>query len=134
MAGFVAAVAVLIFQHNRFLALRRSASKAVASGVWEVVSGRVELGEAPYEAARREAYEETGMLITLDERPITAYQAAYGIRPMIVLVYRGQRLGGEVLLSSEHDANSWVTGEEFSQLCPFGKLADAARQAEELSW
>lgn len=131
---FVVAVAVFIFQDERFLALRRCTSAGVAPGAWDVVSGKVERGESPYKAAQREAYEETGMTVALDARPITAYQAAYGAEPMAVLVYRGKGLSQEIRLSREHDAKAWVTGEEFSQLCPFAELTAAARQAAEIPW
>lgn len=130
---FIVAVAVFIFRGERFLALRRRASASVAPGAWDVVSGKVERGESPYEAARREAYEETGMTVALDVRPITAYEATYQAEPMIVLVYRGQGLSQEIRLSKEHDAKAWVTGEEFSQLCPFAQLRAAAQQAVEIS-
>jgi len=114
--------------------LRRSPVRTVAPGIWEVVSGRVEDGEAPCETARREAYEETGIRVALDERPIIAYQAMYATAPMMVLVYRGRGFSGEICLSSEHDAALWVTGEEFSQLSPLTELVDAARQAEGIPW
>ncbi|ADJ27167.1 NUDIX domain-containing protein [Nitrosococcus watsonii] len=131
---FVVAVAVFLFHGNRFLALRRSTSKAVAPGAWEVVSGKVEQGELPYEAARRETYEKTGITVALDERPVTAYQADYGMAPMIVLVYRGKRLTGEARLSSEHEAMAWITEDEFAQLCRYRELVEAARQAAKLPW
>ncbi|ABA56726.1 NUDIX hydrolase [Nitrosococcus oceani ATCC 19707] len=126
---FVVAVAVFLVHDNRFLALRRSTSKAVAPGAWEVISGKVERGELPHETARRETYEETGITVALDERPVTTYQADYGMAPMIVLVYRGKRLAGEASLSSEHEAMAWVTEDEFAQLCLYGELVEAARWA-----
>ncbi|ADE15727.1 NUDIX hydrolase [Nitrosococcus halophilus Nc 4] len=131
---FVVAVAVFLFRGNRFLALRRSTSKAVAPGEWEAISGKVEGGELPQEAAQRETYEESGMTVALDNRPVTAYQADYGGDPMIVLVYRGKGLDGELRLSSEHQAKAWVTEDEFAQLCSYGELVDAARQAVKLPW
>lgn len=128
------AVAVFLFRGKRFLALRRSTSKTVAAGKWEVVSGKVERGELPQQAARRETYEEVGVTVALDERPVTAYQAHYGTEPMIVLVYRGKGLKGEICLSNEHEAKTWVTEDEFAQLCPYTELVEAARQAAKLPW
>lgn len=131
---FVVAVAVFLFHDSRFLALRRGTSKTVAPGAWEVVSGKVEQGELPHETARRETYEETGIMVALDERPVIAYQADYGMAPMIVLAYRGKKLTGEARLSSEHEAMAWVTEDEFAQLCLYGELVEASRRAVKLPW
>lgn len=59
--GFVAAVAILIFRDGRVLAMRRAATKDAGAGLWETVSGRVEVGEQPLDAAMREVREETGL-------------------------------------------------------------------------
>lgn len=131
---FIVAVSVFVFRDTRFLALRRCTSKKVAPGAWDVVSGKVEQGESPYEAARREVYEEAGIAVALDARPVTAYQATYNTEPMIVLAYRGQGLSSEIRLSKEHDAKAWVTGEEFSRLCSYAELRAAAQQAIETSY
>lgn len=129
---FIVAAAVFVFRETRFLALRRCASRSVIPGAWEVVAGKVEPGESPYETARREVHEETGMTVALEARPITAYQATYKTEPMIVLVYRGQGCSQAVRLSREHDAKAWVTGAEFFRLCPYAELRSAAQQAIEL--
>jgi 8-oxo-dGTP pyrophosphatase MutT (NUDIX family) len=68
-ARHVAAVAVLVVQEGRVLALRRSADKDAAPGVWEALSGRLEPGEDPYAAAVREAREESGFDVAVERRP-----------------------------------------------------------------
>ncbi len=53
-------VAALVWRERRFLICRRPAGKARAH-LWEFVGGKVEPGEAPEAALRRECCEETKM-------------------------------------------------------------------------
>ena len=59
---FLAAVAVLVRDDAGRLLLVRS----VDSGDWGTVGGAVEIDEAPQDAAKREALEETGVDVTLE--------------------------------------------------------------------
>src|SRR5262245_5103894 len=45
------AVSVFVFRGDRLLALKRAARVEAAPGAWDVVSGRVQSGEHPYDAA-----------------------------------------------------------------------------------
>jgi 8-oxo-dGTP diphosphatase len=129
---FVVSVAVIIFRGERFLAMRRAPHRAAAPGAWEVVSGRVESGETPLAAARRETHEESGLEVTLDPRPITAYHTTRRGREMVVIVYRAEAPAGEIVRSDEHDAHAWMNLEEFARECAFPPLVEAAREAVRL--
>lgn len=125
-ARFVVSVAVFVFRGDRFLALRRAPHREAAPGAWEVVSGRVESGEEPPAAAARETREESGLLVTLDPRPVTAYRTTRNGREMVVIVYRADGPEGEVVRSAEHDQHVWMTLEEFERVCRFQPLVHAA--------
>ncbi|MBN2394442.1 MAG: NUDIX domain-containing protein [Anaerolineae bacterium] len=111
-------------EKQRYLLLRRAASKDFAAGVWECVTGRVDQGEGFEDAAHREVREELGI----------------GVRILCILgtthFYRGaptadNELIGVVYLcavddadalhiSAEHDAARWVTAQEATDmLTPF---------------
>ncbi len=128
-ARFVAAVAIFVFRGARLLAMRRARTKDAAPGAWEALSGRVRPGEQPLEAAAREAREESGLLVTVAPRPVTAYRAKRNEEEMIVVAYRAESPSGEVVSSEEHDAFAWMTLEEFAAACPFPPLVEAARLA-----
>ncbi|MFK8000272.1 MAG: NUDIX hydrolase [Polyangiales bacterium] len=117
---------VAIFREGRVLALRRAEWKRGA-GLWEVVAGRVEAGEAVESAAAREAVEETGLDIELHARPLGAYPIA-GLDYFVVL-FRADAGAGDVVLSNEHDAHKWVTPVEFRALSTLSPLADAIDRA-----
>jgi 8-oxo-dGTP diphosphatase len=129
--GFVAAVVVFVFRGGRLLAMRRSRDNDAAPGAWEALSGRVNPGEQPFDAAVREAQEESGLSVRVEPRPVLSYAAKRNRDEMIVVAYRGQAPSGEVVLSEEHDAFAWMTLDEFARACPFPPLVEAARQAAE---
>ena len=128
-ARHVAAVAVLVIRDGRVLALRRSQHKDAAPGVWETLSGRLEPGEEPYPAAVREALEETGLAVDIERRPWTAYAADRAGEPMLVVVYRGTPVAGELTLSDEHDDHAWLDADAFAAKSPLSKLVEAVRSA-----
>ena len=123
------AVTVLVFRGDRMLSMCRSATQDAGPGLWEGVSGRVQAGEDPVAAARREVIEETGLRVEVQARPVAAYAALRRGEPMTVIVFRAQHREGEVVLSEEHDAFQWC---ELGQLMELGvpeQLVDAARRA-----
>ncbi len=109
--------------------MRRAAHRDAGAGLWETVSGRVELGEDPREAARREIREETGLDTRLVERPVDVYAARRGTEPMIVVVFRADWIAGEVRCSSEHDAFRWMALDEFRGASRLSRLAQAVERA-----
>jgi 8-oxo-dGTP diphosphatase len=125
----VAAVSVFVIRGDRLLALKRSLSKKAAPGAWDVVSGRVEAGEHPYDAAVRECREESGLEVTPDHSPVAAYAAQRRDKPMLVVGYRAVSAAGDVVISHEHDDHAWMTVDEFERACPFPLLVDTARRA-----
>ena len=60
---FCVAVKGLVFCDNRFLILQRSDRARGEHYYWELPGGRMEFGEYPEEALRRELKEETGMYV-----------------------------------------------------------------------
>jgi len=123
------AVTVLVFRDGRMLSMRRAASQDAGPGLWEGVSGRVQPGEDPIAAARREVLEETGLRVEIRSRPLTAYAALRRGEPMTVIVFAAEHQGGEVMISEEHDAFRWCELEELSRLGVPKQLVQAARDA-----
>jgi len=102
-----------------------------APGAWEVISGRIEPGEQPLEAAAREAREESGLELAIDPRPIASYRGEVVGRNMLVVVYRAAAPPQDPVISDEHDDWAFVTLEEFAARCPFPRLVAVAAVAAE---
>ena len=124
-ALFVVAAAVVIRRGDTLLAMRRAPTKDAGPGLWETLSGRVEIGETPLETAAREVLEECGLEVTLDPRPVTCYPATRLGLPMIVIVYAAAYLSGEVTLSREHDRYLWLSPDAFADLSTLTPLVRA---------
>jgi 8-oxo-dGTP pyrophosphatase MutT (NUDIX family) len=108
-AKFLVVVVFLIEREGRVLMLRRSPTKDHAPGEWEPGSGRVESGEAPIEAVRREAREETGLDVDVLEVVDTFhYYRGPAREETIAIAFHCRAVGGELRLSPEHDALEWV--------------------------
>ena len=98
-----------------FLVLRRAPGHAYA-GQWRTVGGKIEPGEAAWEAARRELAEETGFAAG-------AGRSAFWALPSVNAFYEWQRdtvalvpafaaeVSGDPQLDGEHDAFAWLPAE-----------------------
>ena len=123
----ILAVSALVVRDGRVLAMRRAAAKDAAAGLWETLSGRVEPGEEPLAAVRREIVEETGLEVEVEERPLTAYLAERLGVPMVLIVYRARWRAGEVRRSDEHDDHAWLTADEFAERSGLPRLVQTVR-------
>jgi 8-oxo-dGTP diphosphatase len=59
------AAALIVDDDGRIFVQRRSASRRLFPGCWDVVGGHLEPGESVDDALRREVYEETGWQVTI---------------------------------------------------------------------
>ena len=108
-------VCFVIERDRHVLLLRRSARKEEAPGQWETGSGRVEPGESPEEAARREAREETGLAVDVIA-PLDRRQFLRGPtrEETTSIVFHCRAGAGPLVLSAEHDHARWVPIAELS--------------------
>jgi 8-oxo-dGTP diphosphatase len=125
---FVAAVCALVRKEGKVLSMRRSLAKDASPGIWEAVSGRIQHGEAPLDAVRREVVEETGLVVRVDPRPLSAHHAYRAGIPMVIVYYVADWVSGAVEMSEEHDAWEWLDAREFAQRTPIEPLALAVQQ------
>ena len=114
----------------RILLLRRVPSRGA---FWQIVTGRLEPGEASEKAAAREVLEETGQVLPVV--PL-GYRHAFGfgdeLPPLVVEEEAFAAFSGsaEVRLdATEHDAFCWLTAEEATAKLPFEGLRRAVRLA-----
>ena len=118
-------ISVVVRQHGKTLVLRRPEGKG---GFWQIVTGRIEPGETPAQAALREAREETGLEI--ERVSPLEYEHAFTLDgPVLVREHAFAVDGtGEVKLT-EHDAFEWLDTAAAIERMPFAGLKVAVRRA-----
>ena len=117
---------------TQMLVARRAST--YLAGVWSYIAGHVESGEAGWQTAQRELFEETGL--TPEALYATSFcEQFYVPRPdgiEIVPAFVARVAGDAVVrLNIEHSAFRWVSLKDAAELVPFGgqrELIDHVRR------
>ena len=99
------AVGVITRADGRVLMARRPAGKAMA-GYWEFPGGKIDPGEDPVEAARRELLEETG-LDGGEFEPLAIVVHDYAEAPLRFHVFLTRDPVGEVTMDTDRE-HAWL--------------------------
>lgn len=112
----VAAVALVddLARPTRVLAARRTAPTVLA-GRWELPGGKVEPGEAPPDAARREVAEELGIAVLLGPQIGPRWPLAPGLEMLLWWAVPAQP-GAEPRPLQDHDELRWLTRERLREV------------------
>ena len=106
-------VSLVIERNGVVLLARRSTTKDHAPGQWEAISGRVEANETLLEAARREAFEETGLVVeVLGQLDSFTFRRGADTQDTFGITFHCRAPEGPERLSEEHDQFAWVTLEQ----------------------
>lgn len=134
---FLGGIAALIHdpQTEKYLLLRRLASRDYGAGAWECVTGRVDQGESYEEALHREVQEETGAQVQIDFIISTTHFHRGATTPeneLLGLIYACTLLTApDHLTITEHSEHHWMTRDEiFAFLPPEHWLHTVIKRAE----
>jgi 8-oxo-dGTP diphosphatase len=95
------------------LLVRRSKTNKSNVGKWEFPGGKIDPGEAFYEALLREVKEETGLKVVVNHVAGVTESETSLVR-IVSLIFKGTKELGEVCLSDEHDCFLWVPYQKLS--------------------
>src|SRR5205085_5685699 len=89
----VPAVGVVVALEDRLVLIQRKYEPQ--AGHWGLPAGYMELGESAEEAAIRECYEETGLLVQIDHL-LGVYSFGEGEQSGLVIIYAATAVGGQL--------------------------------------
>jgi len=127
---FLVGVAIFVAKDGKILFGKRSEGHEAAPGVWEVPSGRLEAGENPTDAVRREGMEE----MSVEVEPLEMFHACCFKRngKDLILLHYHCRYKGTPVKSGEHSEFRWVTPTEAVDLLAYPRQKEAMRVYLEL--
>lgn len=110
---------------TRLLAVQRAG--AYLNGIWSYIAGHIEAGEAGWQTALRELYEETALVpaelyaTSFCEHFYSSHDDCIEAVPAFVARIAD---AAEVRLNPEHSAFRWVSLADAARLFPFGSQRD----------
>ncbi len=103
--------------------------------LWELPAGRLDPGEKPLQAARRELEEETGYRARTWKKLLTFYPSpGYAAEKMTVYVATGLTRGEPKPMADERIRSRWFTPAEIHRMIRSGRLVDGKTIAAFLAW
>ena len=101
-------------------------------GHWDFPKGHVEVGESDEETAKREVYEETGLLVKLHEgfREIIEYSPKKGVSKKVVF-FLGTAENGEIKCQAEEIEDfGWLDFENANKRLTFDSAKEILKKAK----
>ena len=115
MGRFGVAAKAAIFKADRLLVLYKTALEAEEGPdptlLRDLPGGRIEFGEAPEDALKREIREEVSLTVTI-VAPVHIWHFVKRDFQLIGVTYVCDWVAGEVVLGSEHDRFEWLSRDE----------------------
>ena len=128
------AVMMAVDGRNRVLLVRQYRLPVRAS-LWELPAGRLDPGEKPLQAARRELEEETGYRARTWKKLLTFFPSpGYVSEKMTVYLATDLIKGQPKPMDDERIRSRWFTSSELRRMIRTGRLIDGKTIAAFLAW
>jgi 8-oxo-dGTP diphosphatase len=107
------ALKAIVLKNDKILILKRSVRENCFSSQWDIPGGRINFGETPEEALKREVKEETGLSIKV-LKPVRTWTFFKNKKntQVIGLTMLCRYKSGKVKLSKEHKDFRWIKPED----------------------
>ena|SRR5687768_18363271 len=103
--------------------------------LWEIPAGRMDPGETPLKAAKRELKEETGLSAKKWTKLFSVFMSpGFLAEKMHVYVAEDLKQGETGFMEDERIESKWFTAKEMNEMIKSGKIMDGKTIAAWLSW
>jgi 8-oxo-dGTP diphosphatase len=119
---FKSALAILFNKDAQVLLLKRSFEENWMPHKWALVGGKIEEGEEPVEACKREIMEETGIEVNKFKESFVIQRNDTNVEHVFIGMYDGKP--HDVKLNEEHCGYGWFSKEEIDGLDSVPNLVD----------
>jgi len=128
------AVMMAVDDRKRILLVRQYRVPA-RDYLWELPAGRLDEGETPLQAARRELMEETGYRAKHWKKLVIFYPSpGYVAEKMTIFLATGLTAGRATPMEDERIETRWFTAKEIEQAIQKGKIMDGKTMLGYLTW
>ena len=115
-------VSSIVMVDGKILTLHRPEKAHHYPGKWSLVSGHVERGESPAEAARREINEETQIAVSYPDAEMPVFRVRDGKTIYNVYAYLYKLKSADVKLNDENTEYRWVAPEDLLKMDTVDKV------------
>jgi 8-oxo-dGTP pyrophosphatase MutT (NUDIX family) len=131
--GVVDVCVIRIVGKNWRVLLLRRAPDAIRPGSWEFVHGRIDKGETPTHAARRELLEETGLITEkLYSITVNPFYLLKTDTVQVAIVFAAIVDSERVTLGEEHNRFDWLSVVAAQKRLTWPRDAESLRHARQL--
>jgi len=103
--------------------------------LWEIPAGRMDPGETPLKAAKRELKEETGLSAKKWTKLFSLFMSpGFLAEKMHIYVAQELKQGKTNFMGDERIESKWFTGKELNEMIKSGKIIDGKTIAAWLAW
>jgi ADP-ribose pyrophosphatase len=103
--------------------------------LWEIPAGRMDPGETPLKAAKRELKEETGLTAKKWTRLFSLFMSpGFLAEKMHIYVAQQLKQGKTNFMEDERIETQWFTGKEMNEMIRSGRIIDGKTIAAWLAW
>ena len=125
----VVAKTIIFNTDGHLLVLRRHDHDDHRPGLWDLPGGQAEFGEEPSQAAVREVYEETHLIIS-DLQPVHVASKIHNDCQVVKTIFTTDSYEGSIGLSDEHSEARWINADEFDGLQVSDDYKEAVRMTQ----